>query len=78
VPVHDLVIKGNDLAAATHGRAFWVLDNLTALRQLTPDVAKASVRCSRRVMRCAAGRWLDFPVSGVGPIRRPVSGSIST
>ena len=32
-PVHDLVIKGDDLVAATHGRAFWILDDLTPLRQ---------------------------------------------
>ena len=28
-PVHDLVIKDNDLVVATHGRAFWILDDLT-------------------------------------------------
>jgi photosystem II stability/assembly factor-like uncharacterized protein len=32
-PVHDLVVKGNDLVIATHGRSFWILDNVTALRQ---------------------------------------------
>jgi photosystem II stability/assembly factor-like uncharacterized protein len=32
-PVHDLVVKGDDLVAATHGRAFWILDDLTPLRQ---------------------------------------------
>ncbi len=35
VPVHDLTLKDDDLIAATHGRAFWVMDNLTPLRQLT-------------------------------------------
>jgi photosystem II stability/assembly factor-like uncharacterized protein len=34
VPVHDLEIHGDDLIAATHGRAFWVLDDITSLRQL--------------------------------------------
>jgi hypothetical protein len=34
VPVHDLVVKDDDLAIATHGRAFWVLDDLTPLRKL--------------------------------------------
>jgi photosystem II stability/assembly factor-like uncharacterized protein len=33
-PIHDLVVKDDDLVAATHGRSFWVLDNLTPLRQL--------------------------------------------
>jgi photosystem II stability/assembly factor-like uncharacterized protein len=34
VPVHDLEIHGNDLIAATHGRSFWVLDDITPLRQI--------------------------------------------
>ncbi len=38
VPVHDLIIKGNDLVIATHGRAFWSLDNITPLRQLSTQV----------------------------------------
>jgi len=32
--VRDLAIKGNDLIAATHGRGFWILDDISALRQL--------------------------------------------
>jgi hypothetical protein len=32
VPVHDLVIKDDDLILATHGRSFWVLDDITPLR----------------------------------------------
>ncbi len=38
VQVSDLEINGNDLVAATHGRSFWVLDNISVLRQLTPEV----------------------------------------
>ncbi|MGE0042737.1 MAG: WD40/YVTN/BNR-like repeat-containing protein, partial [Vicinamibacterales bacterium] len=34
--VRDLVIKGDDLVVGTHGRAFWILDDITPLRQLTP------------------------------------------
>ena len=33
-PVHDLVVKDDDLVVATHGRSFWVLDDLTPLRQI--------------------------------------------
>jgi hypothetical protein len=36
-PIHDLVVKGNDLVAATHGRSFWVLDDVTPLRQAGGD-----------------------------------------
>jgi photosystem II stability/assembly factor-like uncharacterized protein len=38
VPVHDLAIKEGDLIAATHGRSFWVIDDISPLRQLTPAV----------------------------------------
>ena len=41
VPIHDLAVKNNDLIAATHGRSFWILDDLTPLQQLTPEVAQA-------------------------------------
>jgi photosystem II stability/assembly factor-like uncharacterized protein len=32
-PVNDLVVKNNDLVLATHGRSFWVLDDITPLEQ---------------------------------------------
>ncbi|MEI7577922.1 MAG: glycosyl hydrolase [Armatimonadota bacterium] len=35
-PVHDLAWKDDDLIAATHGRGFWVLDDVTPLQQLAP------------------------------------------
>jgi photosystem II stability/assembly factor-like uncharacterized protein len=38
--VRDLLVHGNDLIAATQGRAIWVLDELTPLRQLAPAVLK--------------------------------------
>ncbi|HUZ00444.1 MAG TPA: glycosyl hydrolase, partial [Thermomicrobiaceae bacterium] len=34
VPIHDLVVKDDDLVLATHGRSFWILDDLTPVRQL--------------------------------------------
>jgi photosystem II stability/assembly factor-like uncharacterized protein len=39
-PVHDLVIKGDDLVVATHGRAFWILDDLSPLRQFNDGVTQ--------------------------------------
>jgi hypothetical protein len=42
VPIHDLVVKDNDLVVATHGRSFWILDDLTPLHQLGDSVARAS------------------------------------
>src|SRR6202035_2864944 len=40
-PIHDLVVKDDDLVVATHGRSFWILTDLTPLRQIGPTSAKA-------------------------------------
>ncbi|PYK41142.1 MAG: glycosyl hydrolase [Verrucomicrobia bacterium] len=42
-PIHDLVVKDDDLVVATHGRSFWVLDDLTPLRQLSTQSAQADM-----------------------------------
>ncbi len=42
-PIHDLLIKGDDLVVATHGRAFWVLTDITPLRQIGPGTGSAAV-----------------------------------
>ena len=36
--IRDLVIKDNDLVVGTHGRSFWILDDISPLRQLTPEL----------------------------------------
>ena len=41
-PIHDLVVKDDDLVVATHGRSFWILNDLAPLRQLTSEVAGAT------------------------------------
>jgi len=43
VPVHDLIVKDGDLVAATHGRSFWVLDNVALLHQVTPATTSDAV-----------------------------------
>ena len=37
--IRDLHVRDNDLIAATHGRSFWIIDDLTPLHQLSPDMA---------------------------------------
>jgi photosystem II stability/assembly factor-like uncharacterized protein len=37
-PIRDLVIKDNDVVLGTHGRGFWILDDIQPLRQLTPSL----------------------------------------
>jgi len=43
VPIHDIAVQARDmdLIVATHGRAFWILDDLTPLYQLSDEVAKS-------------------------------------
>jgi photosystem II stability/assembly factor-like uncharacterized protein len=40
-PVTDLKIHRGDLVVSTQGRSFWILDDVSPLRQLTPRVAQA-------------------------------------
>ena len=40
VPVYDLKIKDSDLVAATHGRSFWILDDITPLRKISANKRK--------------------------------------
>jgi hypothetical protein len=35
--IRDLVLHDDDIVVGTHGRSFWILDDMTALRQLTSD-----------------------------------------
>lgn len=42
-PISDLRIKGDDLVLATMGRGFWIVDDLSPLRQLEPGVVEGAV-----------------------------------
>jgi photosystem II stability/assembly factor-like uncharacterized protein len=83
VPVHDLVIKEGDLVAGTHGRSFWILDDLSALRQMTPEVlAKpAHLFAPRDAYRIdwgggfGGGRGNDSTVT-TRPGQNPTSGAV--
>ena len=43
VPITDLVVKNNNLVAATQGRSVWLIDDLTPLHQLSSDMAGQAV-----------------------------------
>lgn len=38
VPIHDLAVKNDNLIAATHGRSFWMIDDLTPLHQMSREI----------------------------------------
>lgn len=49
VPVHDVTIKDNDVIAGTHGRSFWVLDDISPLRQINTQIAGKDAHLFRPV-----------------------------
>lgn len=65
-PIHDLVVKDDDLVAATHGRSFWILDDLTPLRQIDESATVPDTR----LYRPQAAYRLHFPTDV--DHRRPV------
>ncbi len=52
VSVRDLIIHGDDLVIATHGRSFWILDDVSALRQINAKVT-------------ASDAWLFQPAAAI-------------
>lgn len=76
VPVTDLILHDNDLIAATAGRAFWILDDLSAIQQSKGEFSstvklflpKPTVR-----LTSAAPAWMEVP-PGTG--QNPMNGVI--
>lgn len=68
VPIHDLIVKDGDLAIATHGRGFWILDDMTALRGDFASITRSRrphVFAPRPFTRFAGGgRFGRQPVPG--------------
>jgi hypothetical protein len=78
-PVHDLVVKDNDLVIATHGRAFWILDDISPLRQLTAEVQSAAAHLfvPSTAMRIRASTHGDTPLPPEEPAgENPPPGAI--
>ena len=70
VPVHAMVVKDGDLVVATHGRSFWILDDLTPLHQLTDEVADSPVYLFRpRPTHRFDDESSFYPEPGPGPAK---------
>ena len=63
-PVHDLVVKDDDLIAATHGRSIWILDDLPAVRAYRPEDedGPAHLSAPRRLVQYPSRIALKGPV----------------
>ena len=85
VPVHDLAVRDGDLVVATHGRSFWVIDDLSALRQMTPELTSKpshlfKPRDAYRVSFASGGRGGGgggAVAAAAGPAVKPVATSPS-
>jgi photosystem II stability/assembly factor-like uncharacterized protein len=66
VPIHDLIVKEGDLVAATHGRSFWILDNVALYHQLDASTLSASTHlfAPRKTIRYRDGADLAGAFSG--------------
>jgi photosystem II stability/assembly factor-like uncharacterized protein len=77
--MRDLTIHGDDLIVGTHGRSFWILDDITPLRQLTAQLAAADVFLFRpeTAWRIRRDRNTDTPLPPEEPAgKNPPDGAI--
>ncbi len=62
--IRDLVIHQDDVVVGTHGRSFWILDNITPLRQLSDKVSQsdAYLFAPQRTYRLRSRNYPDTPL----------------
>ncbi|HEY2124909.1 MAG TPA: hypothetical protein VGG94_05550 [Chthoniobacterales bacterium] len=60
--VRDLIIKDDDVAVGTHGRGFWILDNITPLRQLKPGTRETILFKPQTATRARFSQNTDTPL----------------
>jgi photosystem II stability/assembly factor-like uncharacterized protein len=77
--VRDFAIHQNDLVVATHGRSFWVLDDVTPLRQLTAEIANSNAHLfhPEPALRIQSSLFDGTPLPMGSPIgENPASGAL--
>ncbi|WP_253810254.1 VPS10 domain-containing protein [Hydrotalea flava] len=78
--IRDLVIKDDDIVVGTHGRSFWILDNITPLRQIAQQrltVNKAYLFQPQNALRIRWDMNTDTPLPQEEPAgKNPPDGAI--
>jgi hypothetical protein len=77
--IRDLVIKDDDVVVGTHGRSFWILDNISPLRQYASDLAnkEAFLYKPQTTHRIRFSHYTDTPVPQEEPAgQNPPDGAI--
>jgi len=60
VPVADLIVEDDALVIGTHGRSFWVLDDIAPLRQMTADLAETGAKMFTPAAGIRSGRGVTL------------------
>ncbi len=70
VPITDLAIKENDLIAATQGRSYWIMDNISMLHQLNPAIKTSNSKLFKpeATYNNMGGQSRDSKFAGKNPI----------
>ena len=77
--IRDLVVHGDDLVVGTHGRSFWILDDVTPLRQLDAKTASSAplLFAPQTAIRMRRSRNTDTPLPPEEPVgQNPPDGAI--
>ena len=77
--IRDLVVHGDDLVAGTHGRGFWILDDVTPLRQADAKTASLApfLYAPQAAIRVRRSRYPDTPLPPEEPAgQNPPDGAI--
>jgi photosystem II stability/assembly factor-like uncharacterized protein len=76
--VRDLAIHGDDLVAGTHGRSFWILDDITPLRQSSQtQTGQTHLYAPQQALRWRWNRSTDTPLPPEEPAaENPPDGAI--
>ena len=77
--IRDLVIHDDDIVVGTHGRSFWILDDITPLRQIDENVetAKAFLFAPQLTYRVRSRNYPDTPLPPEEPAgQNPPDGAI--
>ncbi|HEV2262197.1 MAG TPA: hypothetical protein VGR69_07935 [Candidatus Rubrimentiphilum sp.] len=75
--IRDLVIHGDDLVAGTHGRSFWILDDIAPLRQLSNSPEATTLFRPAVAYRVRRDTWTDTPLPPEEPAgKNPPDGAM--
>jgi photosystem II stability/assembly factor-like uncharacterized protein len=78
--IRDLIVHGDDICVATHGRSFWILDNVTPFRQFHEQAASASGAFLFKPQRSYRVHWnrnTDTPIPPEEPAgKNPPDGAM--